>query len=223
MGGAPLFANFGIAQLEQLIEASQLNKITDILKKLQADGLVIHVNPLQEWAQAEGDRYKKPALDTIRICAESIDTKIIVKEVGQGMGPQSLKALLDLPITGIELAAYGGTNFSILENRRACGDSHNESPASAFAYIGHTAEEMIAHLNALHAKTRSDKHIIISGGVKDPLNGHILRQSCAMPSAIGMASGVLKHAMGDYETLQAYLTQVRESFAMAQAFVVKAD
>lgn len=223
MGESPLFANFGIAQLEQLIEADALNKVTDILKKLQADGLVIHVNPLQEWAQAEGDRYKKPALETIRTVCDSLDTQIIVKEVGQGMGPQSLKALLALPIAAIELAAFGGTNFSLLEHRRAKGDSHDNTPAESFAYIGHTAGDMIQYLNVLHAQSPTDKDIIISGGVKDPLSGHILRQSCALNSVIGMASGVLKHAMGDYDDLRAYLIEVKECLAMAQAFVIKAD
>ena len=45
----PLFANLGIAQLEALIAANQLYRINDLLDKLEADGLIIHVNPLQEW------------------------------------------------------------------------------------------------------------------------------------------------------------------------------
>ena len=220
MGDSPLFGNFGIAQLEQLITDNALSKVTEILKKLQADGLVIHVNPLQEWAQAGGDRYKKPALETIRKTCESIDTKIIVKEVGQGMGPQSLKALLDLPIAGIELGAFGGTNFSILENRRRGNDSH---VGESFAYIGHTAEDMIEFVNALTAQNPSDKEIIISGGIKDPLQGYILKESMNMNAVIGMASGVLKHAMDEYEDLQIYLSNVRDCFAMAYAFVIKAD
>ena len=47
----PLFANLGIAQVEQLVESNKLYLITELLDKLQADGLIIHVNPMQEWLQ----------------------------------------------------------------------------------------------------------------------------------------------------------------------------
>ena len=61
----PLYANLGIAQLEQLIAQNELYRIHQLLDKLQADGLIIHINPFQEWMQPEGDRYTKPPLETI--------------------------------------------------------------------------------------------------------------------------------------------------------------
>lgn len=223
MNEMPLYANMGIAQLEELIDNSALSKLTDIITKLDADGLVIHVNPLQEWAQKEGDRFKRAPLDTITFLCENLDTSIIVKEVGQGMGPRSLKALLDLPLDAIELASYGGTNFSILERARANAPKaqNYESPKENFGYIGHTAEEMINYLNALEGKHKHNMGIIISGGIKDPLAGHILQQKLEMNSVIGMASNVLKYALQDYSVLQSYLLEVRECFAVADAYITK--
>lgn len=222
MNGAPLFSNFGIAQLEQVIEDNTLDGLVDVNTRLGVDGMVIHVNPLQEWAQPEGDRFKRPAIETIQALCEQIETPIIVKEVGQGMGPRSLQALLDLPITAIELAGYGGTNFSILENRRKYGDDIEcDAPSAAFGYVGHTAEQMIDYLNALNGVKQSDIEIIISGGIKDPLTGYVLKEKLQMNAIIGMAGNVLKHAVGDYEDLRAYLTEARECFAMAQAFIKK--
>ena len=55
----PLFANLGIAQLEDLIVSNGLSKIDHMLDKLSADGLIIHINPLQEWLQKEGDIIKQ--------------------------------------------------------------------------------------------------------------------------------------------------------------------
>jgi isopentenyl-diphosphate delta-isomerase len=220
MGDAPLFTNFGIAQLEELIDAGRLNKITEVTKNLDADGLIIHVNPLQEWAQVEGDRYKRPAIETIRTICDQIKCPIIIKEVGQGMGPQSLSALLELPIVAIELAGYGGTNFSILEQRRKLGDEiENKTPAAAFGYIGHTAEQMIEYLNALQQVQKSDVEVIVSGGIKDPVTGYILKEKLEMNAVIGMAGTVLKYAMGDYEELQSYLHETKECFSMAKAFI----
>ncbi|MGB1077099.1 MAG: isopentenyl-diphosphate delta-isomerase, partial [Bdellovibrionales bacterium] len=221
MGDAPLFTNFGIAQLEQLIEAGALGKVEEVTKRLEADGVIIHVNPLQEWAQVEGDRYKVAPLDTIRTLCDQTEYPIIVKEVGQGMGPQSLKALLELPIKAIELAGYGGTNFSILEQRRKVGEEFHETPATSFGYIGHTAEQMIEYLNTLQKNQKTDVEIIISGGIKDPVTGHILKERLEMNAVIGMASSVLKHAMGEYEDLQKYLHETKECFAMAKAFIKK--
>ena len=117
----PFFANLGIAQLEKLFLKNHQTQIIELLKSLRVDGLVIHVNPLQEWYQEEGDRFQFSPIETIKktvdLC-KSFDFKMIVKEVGQGMGPQSLKALSMLPIDAIELAGFGGTNFAKLEQLR---------------------------------------------------------------------------------------------------------
>ena len=57
VGDQPLFANLGIAQIEYLIDGGQLSKINRLVNKVEADGLIVHVNPLQEWIQPEGDEY----------------------------------------------------------------------------------------------------------------------------------------------------------------------
>ena len=53
----PLFANMGIAQLEDIIAKNDLGKLNEMVARLDADGLIIHVNPLQEWFQPEGDSF----------------------------------------------------------------------------------------------------------------------------------------------------------------------
>ena len=66
----PLFANLGVAQIEQLLKQNDTARVLDLVKKLRADGLILHVNPMQEALQPEGDRYEKPALETIRLFLE---------------------------------------------------------------------------------------------------------------------------------------------------------
>jgi len=116
---APLFANLGIAQLENLIDQKQESAAEKLVDKLKADGLIIHVNPLQEAMQPEGDFFKRAPLDTIEHFLEKTDLKIIVKEVGQGMGEESLKRLFDLPLEAVDFGASGGTNFALLELLRS--------------------------------------------------------------------------------------------------------
>ncbi len=65
IGDNPFYANLGIAQLEELIFRNETSKIDKMIQDLHVDGLIIHVNPLQEWMQPEGDRFRQSPLKTI--------------------------------------------------------------------------------------------------------------------------------------------------------------
>ncbi|MAZ49664.1 MAG: isopentenyl-diphosphate delta-isomerase [Halobacteriovoraceae bacterium] len=209
---APLYSNFGIAQIEELIAQNKIDKIIEITKRLEANGVIVHVNPLQEFAQPEGDRYKVAPLETIKRLLELMDFPIIVKEVGQGMGPRSLAGLVSLPIEAIEFAAFGGTNFTMLEqSRHQKTDSSKNELLAGLATIGHTPEEMIGWINAFEFELECQQ-FIISGGVYDPIRAKVLNDSLHYPSAVGMASQFLKFAMGDYEQLQAYAEDLIEVY-----------
>src|SRR5690606_8458251 len=97
----PLYANLGVAQVEELISQKAEDKIHQMVELLRADGLIIHINPLQEWFQPEGDRYTRSPLETITQFLSTAPYKVIVKEVGQGMGPRSLRALMQLNLAAI--------------------------------------------------------------------------------------------------------------------------
>ena len=205
----PLFANIGIAQVEELVASNSISLIHHMVKVVEADGLIIHINPLQEWFQPEGDRFKVSPFETLNRFLENVSYKVIVKEVGQGMGPRSLRALLEMPIAGIELAAFGGTNFTLLESYR--GVSH--ATREPFIHVGHTCHEMVDILNALPIR---NKEIIISGGIKSMLDGFELKSKLKANSVIGMASAFLNPALHDYETLRNYFLRQRESLMTAK-------
>ncbi len=212
MGAQPLFANIGIAQVEELLAAGSVSKIHEMVKMVEADGLIIHINPLQEWFQPEGDRFTVSPITTLNKFLNNVTYPVIVKEVGQGMGPKSLRALLEMPIAGIELAAFGGTNFTLLESFRATPD-HTREP---FIHVGHSALEMVEVLNALPTR---NKEIIISGGIKTMLDGYEFKSKLKANSVIGMASAFLNPALHDYETLRTYFLRQRESLLTAKALL----
>lgn len=221
MGEMPLYTNLGIAQLEQLILAGKLNLVTELNKKLNADGLIIHVNPLQEWAQAEGDRYCHPPLETIMRVIDGLKCPIIIKEVGQGFGPKSLESLVKLPIKAIELAGFGGTNFTMIEQARLSAKESGTLPVNShFALIGHTVEDMIQNLNRLFKPGVNDSiEIIISGGVNNPIQAQVLMESLKFNNVVGMAASLLKNSMGDYEELQSYVAELGEGLELANAYL----
>jgi len=203
----PLWANIGIAQLEKMMKKGEYDSLTDLVHNLQADGLIIHVNPSQESLQEEGDFLHYRPIDTIKDFLSKTELKTIIKEVGQGMGPRSLKELLKLPIEAIETASFGGTNFARLELIRR--SSENVSHLEPLAHIGHTAEAMIDIING-YVESESDikcKHLIISGGIQTHLDGYYLISKSKLPAIYGQASGFLRHARESYESLEKYIEE----------------
>jgi len=217
----PLFANMGICQLEQMLHEKSTDQLSELVAKLKADGLVIHVNPLQEAFQPEGDRLQRPALELLQEYLELTPLKIIVKEVGQGFGVNSLRELLKLPLEAIEYGALGGTNFSLVELNRS--NAIAAEVFRPFINVGHTAEEMthsINHLtNELSDADIKTKQLIISGGISSLLDGYYLTSISKMPAIYGMGSAFLRHAMGSYEKLHKYVEQVAYGLNLAQNFL----
>lgn len=217
----PLYANLGIAQLEQLFDEQKTHLISDLLDKLSADGLIIHVNPFQEWLQPEGDHFKYPPIETIKRVIDAFpNLKIIVKEVGQGMGYKSLEALFQLPIMAVDFAANGGTNFAKLELLRS--DAQKHEVYSKLANVGHSAEEMVLMTNQI-MKNLGDKvlckEVIVSGGIKDFLDGYYLINKLSSPAIYGQASTFLKHARGDYKELYDYVSTQVEGLKLAKKYL----
>lgn len=213
MPSRPLFGNLGIAQMETLVAEKNTQKIHDLVGELKLDGLIIHVNPLQEWFQPKGDRFKYPPLETIEHFLRSATYPIIVKEVGHGMGPRSLEALMKLNLFAIEFGSFGGTNFSLLESKRG-------SETNGFVYVGHTASEMIESVLNIQ-KTSSQiktKNFIISGGVRDVLTGFSLCQQLPH-SLMGMANSILTPARKSESELKQFLSSQRDQYALAEAFL----
>ncbi len=216
----PLYANLGIAQIEQIVERGRYFLIKDLLAKLQADGLIIHVNPFQEWLQPEGDRFAKAPLETIATVLERMDIPLIVKEVGQGMGYESLKALFQMPLAAVDFAANGGTNFAKLELLRS--EETKQTIYNQLANVGHSAEEMVLMTNQL-AQELGDKmlckQVIISGGIKHFLDGYYLVNKVNVNAVYGQASGFLQHARGGYQELYDYVDAQVQGLELANAFL----
>lgn len=215
----PFWANLGIAQIEKLLKEKNEQAIIDLVGGLRADGLIVHVNPLQEWFQPEGDRIEHPPIETIEKLLSRVHIPLIIKEVGQGLGEESLKRLLKLPLAAIEFAAYGGTNFSNLELMRE--NPEIQEIYQPFAFVGQTAHQMVKTVNQLlqEVEKPSCRQLIISGGLKNYLDGYHLTSLSQLPAVYGMASAVLKHATGDYNELKTYIGNQLKAFRLAQQYL----
>lgn len=220
LGDQPLYANLGIAQIEELIATNSLDKVKELLKKLEADGLIIHINPFQEFIQPEGDKIRTSPEITLRKVLDQLNISIVVKEVGQGFGPNSLKAMMQMPLDAIEFGAFGGTNFSTLELSRT-----SEMPRAQYrslAYIGHPAMEMVDMINKIKEKQGDHvmcKEFIVSGGISNFLDGYYGIKKLECNAVYGMASGFLQYALKPYDHLVEQVEKHIEGLKIANAFL----
>lgn len=214
----PLYANIGIAQLEEMALQGSFQALVDLVGMLRADGLIVHINPIQEWIQDEGDRLKQPPLLTLHSFLEAVKMKVILKEVGQGMGPESIRHILNMPVEAFELAALGGTNFSRIELSRS--NTVKQDIYCAMAQVGHSAEEMLNIINKIVSENQPTcRQIIISGGIRSFLDGYFLLSKSKLPAIYGQASGFLKYARGDYHELKTFVELQIEGLKFARAYL----
>jgi isopentenyl-diphosphate delta-isomerase len=206
----PFYANLGIVQIGKALANNTVDRITEMIGRLQADGLMIHVNPLQEWLQPEGEVMLRTPIEIIKEFIERVDFPVIVKEVGQGMGPESLRQLMSLPLEAVEFAAFGGTNFASLELQRS--NQQIQQMLKPLSLVGNDAYDMLDSVNKLVSENPDlpVKQIIISGGIKNFLDGYYFIRKSQVPAIYGQASMFLRYAREDYETLREFtLNQIR--------------
>ena len=215
----PFYANLGVVQVAEILERGESSRLTDLVGMLQADGLIIHVNPIQEWLQPEGNRMTRLPVETIGQLLDLTGLRIIVKEVGQGMGPASIARLLALPVEGFELAAFGGTNFAQVELARSTPSLRKLY--EPLAMTGHTAGDMLAVVNALTREGHPVRcrHLIISGGISTFLDGYYHISRSLLPAVYGQASAFLEHARGEYSVLRDFVSAHLDGLRFARAFL----
>lgn len=215
----PLWSNLGICQVEESLHEKSTDLILKMLERLDADGLFIHINPLQEWMQPEGDKIKRPPIETIQEFIEVTGVPVAVKEVGQGFGKKSLKALLELPLEALEFGAYGGTNFAKIELERS--EPVRKQLLEPIAYVGNSALQMVDWCNEI-VETLGDlktKNIIVSGGLRSYLDGYFFIERSKLNAVYGMASQFLRFAREDYGSLQEFATYQVNGLNLARHYL----
>ncbi len=111
-----LFANLGAVQLNYNYGLDQCLRIVDLL---EADALILHLNPLQECIQTKGDTNFRGLLDKISILCAQLPVPVIAKEVGNGISAVMANKLLEAGVKAIDVAGAGGTSWAKVESERA--------------------------------------------------------------------------------------------------------
>ena len=114
-----LIANIGGPQLVRGYSVQEARKAVEMM---DADALAIHLNPLQEAVQLEGETNYTGILNKISEIAEAIGVPVIVKETGAGIAAEEAKLLEAAGVAGIDVAGAGGTSWAAVEYYRAKRD-----------------------------------------------------------------------------------------------------
>jgi isopentenyl-diphosphate Delta-isomerase len=112
----PLFANLGAVQLNYEYGLDQCLRVVDLL---EADALILHLNPLQECIQPRGDVNFRDLLDKIEKLCRKLPVPAIAKEVGNGISGEMAQKLINAGIAAIDVAGAGGTSWAKVESERA--------------------------------------------------------------------------------------------------------
>jgi isopentenyl-diphosphate delta-isomerase len=153
-----LLGNLGAAQVV-LPDAPE--RAERLVALLDADGLTIHLNPIQEAVQPEGEpRFAGVAAGIAAVVARLAPLPVVVKEVGFGMDAADVALLHEAGVAAIDVAGAGGTNWALVEGRR---DARAGDVAAAFADWGVPTADALAAARA----TAPDLPIIASGGLRD--------------------------------------------------------
>ncbi|MEL6929389.1 MAG: type 2 isopentenyl-diphosphate Delta-isomerase [Cyanobacteria bacterium J06600_6] len=171
---ALLLANLGAVQLNYTYGLEQCLRVVDIL---QADALILHLNPLQECIQPRGDRNFKGLLNKIEQLCQQIDVPVIVKEVGNGISCQMAARLIEVGVKAIDVAGAGGTSWAKVEGERAENNLQRRL-GQTFADWGIPTAECITQIRQAYPELP----LIASGGLR---NGLEVAKAIALGADLG--------------------------------------
>ncbi|MEH2395540.1 MAG: type 2 isopentenyl-diphosphate Delta-isomerase [Nostoc sp.] len=188
-----LFANLGAVQLNYKYGLDECLRVVDIL---EADALILHINPLQECIQPKGDTNFRGLLDKISKLCNKMPVPVIAKEVGNGISAAIAEKLIAAGVAAIDVAGAGGTSWAKVESERA------ENPLQrrlgrTFADWGLPTAECITTIRAI----APDVPLIASGG---------LRHGLDVAAAIALGADIAGLAMPFLEAAATSETAVAE-------------
>jgi isopentenyl-diphosphate delta-isomerase len=158
---ALIFANLGAVQLNYGYGVDQCRQVVDCL---EADALILHLNPLQECVQTRGDTNFKGLFAKISQLCQTLPVPVIAKEVGNGISGPMAQRLIEAGVSAIDVAGAGGTSWARVESERA-QDAKQRRLGNTFADWGLPTAECLTAIRAIAPHIP----LIASGGLRNGL------------------------------------------------------
>ncbi|MBU2958715.1 type 2 isopentenyl-diphosphate Delta-isomerase [Paracoccus sp. 1_MG-2023] len=209
----PILGNIGAVQLNYAIGIDEARRAVDMI---EADALILHLNPLQEAIQPGGDRNFSGLLTRIEELAHALPVPIGAKEVGSGLSASVIRSLGDAGVRIFDVAGTGGTSWARVEAER--GDAQLQAIAAPFHDWGIPTADALRAAAPLMGQGRI---LIGSGGIRHGLD--VARAIRLGADIAGQAAGALSAARTGTEALVAHLSDVAQQLRIAMFCTGSAD
>lgn len=194
-----LFANLGAVQLNYGFGLEHCQRAVDTIK---ADALILHLNPLQEAVQPEGQTRFANLIRKIEKICKGLSAPVIVKEVGWGISEKAARQLAQAGVAAIDVAGAGGTSWSQVEMHRAQNENQARLAAAFLEWGIPTAESILQARRG--APTLP---ILASGGLCTGLD---IAKSIALGASLGgMARPLLQAASQSLQKTVEIITDIK--------------
>ena len=191
----PIFANLGAVQL---VNGMGIDQARRAIEEIDADALILHLNPIQEVLQHDGDHDWRGVTKAIAELVSKLSAPVIVKEVGFGISDDVARRLLECGVAAIDVAGAGGTSWAAVEGRRA-SDQATHDLGELFRDWGIPTVDAVASLRARFP----DLPLIASGGVRHGLDA--AKAICLGADLVGQAAALLSPAMKGADAVVAHV------------------
>lgn len=196
---AMIIGNIGAPQVEYAPKAIEM---------LDCDALAIHLNPLQEIIQPEGDVDAKGYIDSIKNICDTTDIPIIAKETGAGIDGRDAKILEEIGVDALDVQGVGGTSWAAVETYR----SENPNLGNLFWNWG-----IPTAVSTVEAVESTQLPVVSSGGIRNGLEA--AKAISLGASCTGMALPFLKYAYDGPEKVEEKINQFTRELKTAMFLV----
>jgi isopentenyl-diphosphate delta-isomerase len=201
----PIFANLGAIQLNYSYGIDECQRAVDMM---EADALILHLNPLQEALQPEGDTNFRGLLKKIEGLCKKLPVPVIAKEVGYGISREVANQLSRAGVWGIDVAGGGGTSWSQVEMYRSA-NNHKAQIAAAFRDWGIPTAESVQLVKSAAPKVK----IIASGGIRSGVD--IVKALAIGADFCGIALPFLKAATKSSSAVEDQIDIYQQQFRIS--------
>lgn len=199
-----LIANIGVVQLAAL----PTKTIAELVKKVNANALAIHLNVGQELAQPGGDVDFRGCIAAIQRVVGELSCPVVVKETGCGLSPSVARVLDEIGVAAVDISGAGGTSWIAIESQRAAAAQAKRG--IVFREWGIPTAAALGWIAPLGLRAE----IIASGGIRTGLD--VAKALVLGARVVGLAQPVLVAAsLGGTKGAKQFLSEVMDGLRTA--------
>ena len=202
---ALLFSNLGAVQFNY---GFTIEMCKEALRVVGADALYLHLNPLQEAVQPDGNTDFTGLAKKIAHIAQRLEKPVVLKEVGAGMSAEDVQLVVDGGLRYIDVAGAGGLSWSRVEHHSLM-EAERDDLGLTFQDWGIPTPQALMALKPYRDRVT----LIASGGLRSGID--MVKALVLGASLCGLASPFLEPATESAARVVKVIGTLRREFTTA--------